>query len=75
MAACNSPSGNSPSAVEAEVPLIVLLWNNDGYGEIKTYMIDRQIKPIGVDIYTPDFLDHREGLRLRCDAPGQCRCT
>ena len=44
------------SAVEAELPLIVLLWNNDGYGEIKTYMVDRQIQPIGVDIYTPDFL-------------------
>lgn len=44
------------SAVEAELPLVVLLWNNEGYGEIKTYMVDRQISPIGVDIFTPDFL-------------------
>jgi acetolactate synthase-1/2/3 large subunit len=43
------------SAVEADVPLIVLLWNNDGYGEIKTYMLERKIAPIGVDIFTPDF--------------------
>ena len=43
------------SAVEAEVPLIVLLWNNDGYGEIKNYMLERKIAPIGVDIFTPDF--------------------
>ena len=43
------------SAREAETPVIVLLWNNNGYGEIKTYMVSRQIHPIGVDIFTPDF--------------------
>ncbi len=43
------------SAREAEVPVIVLLWNNRGYAEIKSYMTARQIHPIGVDIYTPDF--------------------
>ncbi len=50
------------SAVEAEIPLVILLWNNDGYGEIKTYMIDRQIHPIGVDIYTPDFMTIGKGF-------------
>ncbi len=43
------------SAREAETPVIVLLWNNKGYGEIKSYMVSRQIHPIGVDIFTPDF--------------------
>ena len=43
------------SAMEAETPLVMLLWNNSGYGEIKTYMLERQIQPIGVDIFTPDF--------------------
>jgi len=43
------------SAREIEAPVIILLWNNNGYGEIKTYMISRQIHPIGVDIFTPDF--------------------
>jgi acetolactate synthase-1/2/3 large subunit len=43
------------SAVEANTPIIVLLWNNRGYGEIKRYMQNRSIAPIGVDIYTPDF--------------------
>jgi acetolactate synthase-1/2/3 large subunit len=43
------------SAREAETPVIVLLWNNNGYGEIKSYMVARQIHPIGVDIFTPDF--------------------
>jgi acetolactate synthase I/II/III large subunit len=44
------------SAVEAKAPIIVLLWNNHGYGEIKQYMIKRGLPTIGVDIYTPDFL-------------------
>lgn len=43
------------AAVEAEIPIILLLWNNQGYGEIKAFMQDRQITPIGVDIFTPDF--------------------
>jgi acetolactate synthase-1/2/3 large subunit len=47
--------GELAAAVEAKAGVIVLLWNNDGYGEIKTYMVERQIQPIGVDIFTPDF--------------------
>lgn len=43
------------TAVELRLPLPILLWNNRGYGEIKTYMRDRQIPEIGVDILTPDF--------------------
>ncbi len=43
------------SARELEVPVIVLLWNNHGYAEIKSYMTANQIPAIGVDIYTPDF--------------------
>ncbi|MGY4525898.1 5-guanidino-2-oxopentanoate decarboxylase [Pseudomonas sp. TE21394] len=44
------------SAVEAQVPLVVLLWNNQGYEEIRKYMVNRAIEPVGVDIHTPDFL-------------------
>lgn len=44
------------SAVEARTPIIVLLWNNQGYQEIKHYMLKRAIEPVGVDIYTPDFI-------------------
>lgn len=40
----------------------MLLWNNRGYGEIKTYMVSRGIEPIGVDIYTPDFLTIARGF-------------
>ena len=44
------------SAVQARTPVIVLLWNNQGYEEIKKYMLNRAIEPVGVDIYTPDFI-------------------
>jgi acetolactate synthase-1/2/3 large subunit len=45
------------AAVEEGLPLIVLVWNNQGYGEIKSYMVERQITPVGVDLHTPDFVD------------------
>ncbi|MFT5334107.1 MAG: acetolactate synthase-1/2/3 large subunit [Halioglobus sp.] len=47
--------GELASAVEAQVPVIFLLWNNSGYAEIKRFMEERDIATIGVDIYTPDF--------------------
>ena len=47
--------GELATAVELELALPILLWNNRGYGEIKQYMRDRDIPAIGVDIYTPDF--------------------
>lgn len=50
------------AAREVGLPLIVLLWNNNGYGEIKGYMEARGIEPIGVDIYTPDFLTIARGF-------------
>jgi acetolactate synthase-1/2/3 large subunit len=48
--------GELASAVEAKLPVIFLLWNNAGYGEIKRFMADADIPQIGVDIYTPDFI-------------------
>ncbi|MBY5925018.1 MULTISPECIES: 5-guanidino-2-oxopentanoate decarboxylase [unclassified Halomonas] len=44
------------SAVETKTPIVILLWNNQGYGEIKRYMQEREIPTIGVDIYTPDLV-------------------
>lgn len=61
--------GELAAAVEAELPLILLLWNNDGYGEIKNYMVDRQIHPIGVDIFTPDFQIIAQGFGCEARRP------
>jgi acetolactate synthase-1/2/3 large subunit len=57
------------SAVEAQVPLAVVIWNNTGYGEIKAYMRGRQIPEIGVDIYTPDFITIAQGLGCHAVRP------
>lgn len=62
-------------------PVIVLLWNNQGSGEIRDYMQDHDIDPEGVDIASPDFqhiaqaynlnyqlvLDHASTAQTVCD--------
>ncbi|MBV4505921.1 5-guanidino-2-oxopentanoate decarboxylase [Pseudomonas sp. BW13M1] len=58
------------SAVEAQVPLIVLLWNNQGYEEIKKYMVNRAIEPVGVDIHTPDFIGVARALGAEAENVG-----
>jgi acetolactate synthase-1/2/3 large subunit len=59
--------GELATAVELELPLPILLWNNQGYGEIKNYMADRGIPQTGVDIYTPDFLTIARGFGCRAE--------
>ena len=48
--------GELGSAIDAGTPVIVLVWNNRSYGEIKTFMEARGIRPEGVDLATPDFV-------------------
>ena len=43
------------SAVEAKIPVAIIVWNNESYGEIKAFMAERHIPQIGVDIFTPDL--------------------
>jgi len=43
------------SAKEIDLPVIMIVWNNIGYQEIREYMAARDLPQIGVDIYTPDF--------------------
>jgi acetolactate synthase I/II/III large subunit len=57
--------GELATAVELGLPVPILLWNNQGYGEIKQYMADRDIPQIGVDIYTPDFQTIAKGFGCR----------
>ena len=42
-------------ASELGLPLIVLLWHNQGYGEIRSYMAEQGLPQIGVSIAAPDF--------------------
>jgi acetolactate synthase I/II/III large subunit len=57
------------SAVEAQVPVAILIWNNTGYGEIKAYMADRNIPQIGVDIATPNFVAIASGMGCVASRP------
>jgi acetolactate synthase-1/2/3 large subunit len=43
------------AAREAGVGVILLLWNNGSYAEIRDYMNARAVPLLGVDILTPDF--------------------
>ena len=43
------------AAVEAEAPIVVLLWNNRGYGEIRREMLEAGQPLLGVDLAAPDF--------------------
>jgi acetolactate synthase-1/2/3 large subunit len=49
------------SAIEAKTPVIILLWNNQGYGEIRNQMASIGIPPLGTNLYTPDFLTIAKG--------------
>ena len=44
------------TAVELGLPIVVLLWNNEGLGQIRDRMTARSIPPIGVNPRNPDFL-------------------
>lgn len=44
------------SAKDAKLPIILMLHDNKGYGEIKSYMVSLNIPPLGVDLFTPDFM-------------------
>ncbi|CTQ70631.1 5-guanidino-2-oxopentanoate decarboxylase [Roseibium alexandrii] len=52
------------SAKDCEANVIFLVWNNDGYGEIRTFMEDSGIEPEGVTPSAPDFLKIAEGYGL-----------
>ena len=57
-------------AVELNLALPIIVWNNNGYREIKQYMTERDIPTIGVDIFTPDFLTIAKGFGCKTASPG-----
>ncbi|MET1411766.1 5-guanidino-2-oxopentanoate decarboxylase [Roseibium sp. HPY-6] len=52
------------SARDCGANVIFLVWNNDGYGEIGTYMIECGIEPEGVRPSAPDFSKVAEAYGL-----------
>ncbi|MGF7007790.1 5-guanidino-2-oxopentanoate decarboxylase [Aminobacter sp. BE322] len=43
------------TALDAAAPVIFVVWNNRGYREIETSMLDAGVEPVGVSPVPPDF--------------------
>ena len=54
--------GEMASAVGAGAPVICLLWNNQSFEEIRHCMVAAQVEPVGVDLYSPDFIALSESV-------------
>jgi 5-guanidino-2-oxopentanoate decarboxylase len=57
------------TAAELGLPIVVLLWNNDGLGQIRERMTSRNIPPIGVNPRNPDFLALARAFGCRSARP------
>lgn len=44
------------AALDARAPVIFVVWNNGGYREIETSMLDAGVEPVGVSPVPPDFM-------------------
>lgn len=58
------------SARDAGARVVFLVWNNDGYREIETYMIEQGIVPEGVKPSAPDFLKIAEAYGISAERLG-----
>ncbi|MDR5901611.1 5-guanidino-2-oxopentanoate decarboxylase [Halomonas icarae] len=50
------------TAVEERLPVVILLWHNHGYEEIRRYMDEHGVERLGVDIQAPDFQTLAQGF-------------
>jgi 5-guanidino-2-oxopentanoate decarboxylase len=57
------------TAVDHKLPLAVVLWNNDAYGQIKDDMRAKGDPEIGVDLRNPDFLMLARAFGCRAERP------
>lgn len=48
--------GEIGAAVDENVPMIFIVWNNQGYQEIERAMVDVNIDPVGVRPSAPDYI-------------------
>ncbi|ATU91568.1 5-guanidino-2-oxopentanoate decarboxylase [Phyllobacterium zundukense] len=48
--------GELGAAVDEDVPVIFVVWNNQGYQEIERAMVEVNINPVGVRPSAPDYL-------------------
>ncbi|MDW7745643.1 5-guanidino-2-oxopentanoate decarboxylase [Halomonas sp.] len=49
--------GELATARDLDQPVAVVIWNNQGYDEIRRYMAMHEVPQLGVDLTAPDFAD------------------
>ena len=59
------------TAVEYQLPVIILLWHNHGYEEIRHYMDKHNVERLGVDIQAPDFIAVAQGFGCEANSIGK----
>ncbi|TGS12952.1 5-guanidino-2-oxopentanoate decarboxylase [Mesorhizobium sp. M2E.F.Ca.ET.209.01.1.1] len=55
------------AALDAETPVIFVVWNNRGYREIETSMLDVGVEPVGVSPAPPDFCKLAEAYGIAAE--------
>jgi acetolactate synthase-1/2/3 large subunit len=62
------------TAVRLQVPIVILIWNDGGYGLIEWKQLNQFKRASHVDFGNPDFVKYAEafgGKGYRIDGPGQ----
>ncbi|HEY0918341.1 5-guanidino-2-oxopentanoate decarboxylase [Devosia sp.] len=54
---------------ELQLPVVVLLWNNNCFGQIHKGMVERSVRPVGTVYPTPDFLAIARAYGIASYAP------
>ena len=55
------------TAVANKLPIVIVLWHNDGYGEIRDAFDQLNIPQTGVNLDMPDFIAVAEGFGCRAE--------
>ncbi|CCV09814.1 5-guanidino-2-oxopentanoate decarboxylase [Mesorhizobium sp. STM 4661] len=55
------------AALDAEAPVIFVVWNNRGYREIETSMLNVGVEPVGVSPAPPDFCKLAEAYGIAAE--------
>ena len=56
------------TAVEHRLPIVIVLWHNDGYGEIRDNFNEFGIPLVGVDLSMPNFLSVARGFGCHAES-------
>ena len=58
------------AAAELRLPIAILLWHNDGYGEIRKSFEESKVPLVGVDLQMPDFPTLAKGFGCEAESIG-----